>query len=154
MGAVAPRTIDDLHRLIRSAKEGRGEPVVVRMMDERRLRLYIGYNSGENRRLLKEICGRRTRPEWTGTCWLVARVHLDRLIDVLSDEYSELWLVREHNPAEKCAPACRRAVGHHCGCACEGRNHGIDDARGWKDISETFSIRHHGRRLSLRRFST
>lgn len=108
MDAVAGEsiTLDDLRRRIRAAKEGRGAPVVVREIGEPRVRLYIGYNGGKNRRLLKNVCGDRTRPDWNRDwkCWLVARAHLDRLIEALCEDYGEVWLVRESTPRLRRAP--------------------------------------------------
>lgn len=73
--------------------------------------------------------------------WKLPLSWLNRFVDGTLDRYGRVYVVQPFREMEKCAPACRNAVGHDCQCSCMGANHGAGDGNGWFDVSDTFSFR-------------
>lgn len=96
-----------------------------------KLRVTLPYQPpGVNRRLLKAICGKQTRPVWNAErrYFEVAREHLVKLIDVLPNKIGHPLEVVLHGATQtKCVTACWAAnpdTRWECVCSCAGSNHG------------------------------
>lgn len=99
-----------------------------------RLRITMPY-SPWNRAWLKEICGARTRPLWTGKHWEVARVHFRAVAEALAEKFGEADAYLDVVTRTLCTDACRDARGTECDCVCEGRNHqGLEFMLRWLDL--------------------
>lgn len=83
---------------------------------------------GGNYRLLREVCGQRTRPTYDRQrrAFLVARDHLDRLLAALVRDFGAVDLTRHGSTATKCVAACLLALGSDCTCSCAGEHHGAN----------------------------
>ena len=99
----------------------------------------------DNRGWLFGLATGRRKPEvqWAPVekAWKLPVSWLNRFVDSGLERYGRLYVVQPYREMEKCAPACRNAVGHDCQCSCMGANHGAGDGGGWFDVSETFSFR-------------
>ncbi len=97
-----------------------------------RLLLYLPFRAnGGNYRLLRDICGERTKPEWNPTLkrFEVARAHLEALIARLPNELGASVHVELQGASQtKCVEACWRDAKQEtwwqCVCSCAGRYHG------------------------------
>lgn len=83
-------------------------------------------SGGGNYRLLREVCGQRTRPTYDRQrrAFLVARDHLDRLLTALVREFGAVDLTRHGSTRIVCVAACLLARGSDCTCTCAGEFHG------------------------------
>ena len=99
----------------------------------------------DNRGWLFGLATGRRKPEvqWAPVekAWKLPVSWLNRFVDSGLERYGQLYVVQPYREMEKCAPACRNAVGHDCQCSCMGANPGAGDGSGWFDVSETFSFR-------------
>lgn len=82
--------------------------------------------------------------------WKLPVTWLNRFVDQGLERYGRLYVVQPYREMEKCAPACRNAIGHDCQCSCMGANHGAQDGGGWFDVSETFAFRWGPRSAAIR----
>ncbi|MGR4009867.1 hypothetical protein [Leucobacter sp. 1207-22] len=78
---------------------------------------------------LKDVCGKRTRPEYDRQSkrFLVARPHTRHVLDALVDEYGEVLVHQFGYAATTCVEACWDANPDNvidCVCGCAGLNHG------------------------------
>lgn len=82
---------------------------------------------GANYRLLKEALGDRTRSTYEGGSFLVARAHLETLVEFLAERFGSVDVALRGRDAERCGPECYNAkasTSWACVCPCAGRNHG------------------------------
>ncbi len=119
----------------------------VRRPAEGRLRVYIPWRDGGNRKLIKSVCGARSRPEWDGQArrWLIARAHFMPLIEALKARFGQVRVITAHCDTEKCDIRCQEARGDDCVCSCGGSFHGGADSytRRWILVGTT-SLRRYG----------
>lgn len=120
-------------------------PIIVRSgIPGEKLTARLPYRS-DNNTWLRSLASGTRKPEikWSPQikAWKLPISWLNRFVDSGLERYGRLYLIQPYREIEKCAPACRNAVGHDCQCSCMGANHGIGDGRGWFDVSETFSFR-------------
>lgn len=99
----------------------------------------------DNRQWLNGLATGNRRPtiRWAHfeKSWKLPLNWLNRFVDGALVRYGRVYVVQPYREMEKCAPACRNAVGHDCQCSCMGANHGTGDGDGWFDVSDTFSFR-------------
>lgn len=99
----------------------------------------------------------RTRPEWNPIThtWNVPTSWFEPIVKQALNRYGKVYVIQGHNKKETCAPACWNARGIDCQCSCIGTHHGAGHPGGrWYELSETFAVRHWGRELSCRLFTT
>ncbi|WP_176086918.1 hypothetical protein [Martelella sp. HB161492] len=82
--------------------------------------------------------------------WKLPLNWLNRFVDGALERYDRVYVVQPYREMEKCAPACRNAVGHECQCSCMGANHGAGDGGGWFDVSDTFAFRWGQQQVAIR----
>jgi hypothetical protein len=105
-----------------------------------RLRLWIPYGDGTNRRWLKDRLGDRIRPEWVQGRpghWEIARAQLVPLLEALVTRFGQVEVLLEFSRTQKCDKRCRDATGDECVCSCLGRFHGGIWGRRWFEVGET-----------------
>ncbi|TGD60487.1 hypothetical protein EYC08_20715 [Tabrizicola sp. WMC-M-20] len=94
---------------------------------------------------IKSLAKGNRKPEvsWDATTktWALPVSWLNRFVDNGLARYGQLYVVQPFREMEKCAPACRNALGHDCECSCMGENHGAGNGLGWFDVSEAYSFR-------------
>jgi hypothetical protein len=120
-------------------------PIIVRSdISGDKLTARLPYRSDNKAWLFGLATGRR-KPEvkWSPVekAWKLPVSWLNRFVDSGLERYERLYVVQPFREMEKCAPACRNAVGHDCQCSCMGANHGAGNGGGWFDVSEEFSFR-------------
>ena len=125
----------------------RADTPEVRRPAEGRLEVWIPWQPGGNRTLIKSACGSLTRPERDGQRkrWLIARTHFMALIEALKARYGQVRVITAHCDTEKCDTRCQEARGDDCVCSCGGRFHGGTDGytRRWILVGTT-SLRRYG----------
>lgn len=114
-----------------AARKGRGEPMTPTVLAPVTGRLVVRLPfqpRGGNYRLLREVCGQRTRPTYDRQqrAFLVARDHLDRLLVALDREFGAVELTRHGSTRTICVAACLLAQGSDCTCSCAGEHHGAN----------------------------
>ncbi len=100
-----------------------------------RLEVRLPYAAdGENYRLLRHICGKRTRPEWSASAraFVVARSHFDALVRGLAIEYGAVAIRLEGFTRQVCTESCRTARSSvvFCVCSCGSLNHNSGSTEG------------------------
>lgn len=114
-----------------------------------RIEVRVPYREGR-RHWFKQICGKRTRPDWMGDHWKVARIYYALIVNALVHEYGKVDVYEDHDKTQKCDTRCQNAWGDDCVCSCLGQNHGIGaGAEGdyffknkWLLVGETMLIQH------------
>lgn len=129
-------------------------PIIVRSgIPGAKLTARLPYRA-DNRTWLFGLATGHRKPEvkWVPTekAWKLPVSWLNRFVDSGLERYGRLYVVQPYRELEKCAPACRNAVGHDCQCSCMGANHGAGDGSGWFDVSEVFSFRWGARSAAIR----
>ena len=119
----------------------RADIPTVRRPARGRLEVHIPWREGGNRKLIKRVCGRSTRPEWDRERkrWLIARSHFSALIQALAAEFDEVRVVTVHRDCERCDTRCQKALGDECVCSCQGLFHGGTNSytRDWRLVGTT-----------------
>lgn len=135
----------NIPREIRSHWANPNIPIIIRSgIRGEKLTVRLPYRSDNKVWLLNLASGfRKPDVKWAPAikAWKLPLSWLNRFVDRGLERYGQLYLVQPYRELEKCAPACRNAVGHDCQCSCMGANHGIGDGSGWFDVSEAFSFR-------------
>ena len=115
---VTPLTRQQLHNAM---KHYAAERVLYRPANKNlRLRLFLPYQRGGNRNLLKRVLG--CIPQWgPDKMWLVSRSHFEPAKRLLKP--GDIVILESLNKGQ-CDLRCQRATGTECECACFGRHHG------------------------------
>lgn len=107
-----------------------------------RLEIDMAY-ARDNRAFLREACGGLIRPEWNGPRrrWLVARPHLQCVVQALALRFGSVTVQAEFSTAMQCDTRCRGAQGDDCTCSCLGENHqGMATWYRWQQVGDTTLI--------------
>lgn len=134
----------------------RGVPVIYRRLKKKDepaqrplLKLPFRINNGE----WLHTGHTRTRADWhpaPDSYWEIPASWFSDTVNRALTRHGSIYIIQPYRAHEKCAPACRAAVGHECNCSCMGEHHGQGDDGSWFDVSETFSVRWHGEALAIR----
>jgi hypothetical protein len=135
--------------VLRTSSDGCKEPSVYRPLREGRLQVrFVG--CPDSRAWIKDICGSRTRPEWSSERrgWLVARAHLYAIVNGLLVRFElPVHVFVEFRANEHCGQKCQGALDGECTCPCLGVHHGTavsgGSRSGWVQVGAATMI-HHG----------
>jgi hypothetical protein len=95
----------------------------------------------------------RNKPKWNEqfTCWELPSSWFEDVVRRSLARFGRVWVIQPHRAQETCAPACWRATGIECECACMGARHGSENPAGkWHIVSETFAVQWHDRQINCR----
>lgn len=118
-------------------------PHIYRPTGTDRIRLWMPYGDGTNRRWLHQQLGARIQPIWSKEHrrWLIARNHFTTLVGDLLGRFGQVDVSVEFSTTQRCDTRCREAYGDDCQCSCLGEHHGGGLWHGWIQVGDTTLIR-------------
>lgn len=135
--------------VMRASSEVGKEPSVYRPLREGRLQVRFA-GCPDSRAWIKDVCGSRTRPEWSPEhkVWLVARTHLHTMVSGLLERFGlPVHVFVEFRADEHFEPTNQDVTGSECTCSCPGAHHetavSCSSRSGWVQVGAATTI-HHG----------
>jgi hypothetical protein len=98
--------------------------------------------SKTNRTWLKEVLGKRIRPDWNGEekRWEIARNHFGPVVEALANRLGRIDVYMDFRHVERCDTRCQRARGRECTCSCLGKQHGHGVTHDWKIVDDNHTM--------------
>ena len=121
-------------------RQGKGSPLLIRLP-------YLP----DNKDWLRSA--KQNKPNWNPKyrCWETPKSWFNELVERTLIRYEKLYIIQPYREQEKCAPACKNAIGHECQCSCMGANHGCHNSNNHEFFSsDAFSVSWREKELACR----